>query len=76
MSLRLKGSVSLQAGATRFRRLRLRVILFGVLVLLAFAGASAYDVWHSYRHTVTATNREISNVANALAEQTAWTWCD
>ena len=74
MSLRLKGSVSLQAGATRFRRLRLRVILFGVLVLLAFAGASAYDVWHSYRHTVTATNREISNVANALAEQTAWTW--
>ena len=74
MSSRLKGSVSLQAGATRFRRLRLRVILFGVLVLLAFAGASAYDVWHSYRHTVTATNREISNVANALAEQTAWTW--
>ena len=74
MSSPLKDSASLQTGATRFRRLRLRVVLFGVLVLLAFAGASAYDVWHSYRHTVTATNREISNVANALAEQTAWTW--
>ena len=74
MSSPLKNSASLQTGATRFRRLRLRVVLFGVLVLLAFAGASAYDVWHSYRHTVTATNREISNVASALAEQTAWTW--
>ena len=69
-----KGSATLQPGATRFRRLRLRVTLFGVLVLLAFAGASAYDVWRSYRHTVTATNREISNLANALAEQTAWSW--
>ena len=69
-----KGSATLQTGATRFRRLRLRVIVFGVFVLLAFAGTSAYDVWHSYRHTVTATNREISNLANALAEQTAWTW--
>ena len=61
-------------GATRFWRLRLLVILLGVFVLLAFAAASAYDVWRSYRHTVTATNREISNVANALSEQTAWTW--
>jgi signal transduction histidine kinase/CheY-like chemotaxis protein len=50
------------------------VIVSGVLVLLAFAGASIYDVWRSYRHTVTATEREISNVANALAEQTAWSW--
>ena len=66
-------SASLQTGAIRFRRLRLRVVVLGILVLLAFAGASAYDVWHSYRHEVTATKREISNVANALAEQTAWT---
>ena len=69
-----QGSATLQSGTTRFRRLRLRVIFFGVFVLLAFAGASAYDVWRSYRHTVTATNREISNLADALAEQTAWSW--
>ena len=48
--------------------------MLGVLVLLAFVGASAYDVWRSYRHTVTSTDREISNLANALAEQTAVTW--
>lgn len=74
MSSPQKDSASFHTGTTRFRRLRLRVIVFGVFVLIAFAGASAYDVWHSYRHTVTATDREISNVANALAEQTAWTW--
>jgi PAS domain S-box-containing protein len=63
-----------QADATSFRRPRILVISLGVLILLAFAAASAYDIWHSYRHTVTATNRELSNVANALAEQTAWSW--
>ena len=52
---------------TRFRRLRLGVILLGVLVLLAFTGTCAYDLWRSHRHTVTATHREISNLAGALA---------
>jgi signal transduction histidine kinase/ActR/RegA family two-component response regulator len=70
----LTDSAQSQSAATRFKRLRARVVVFGVLVLLAFAGASIYDVWHSHRHTVTATEREISNVANALAEQTAWSW--
>ncbi|HEY2401108.1 MAG TPA: hypothetical protein VGI23_12195, partial [Steroidobacteraceae bacterium] len=42
--------------------------------MLAFAGSSFYDAWRSYRHAVRATDREINNVANALAEQTAWTW--
>ena len=46
----------------------------GVLALLAFAGSSFYDAWRSYRHAVIATDREISNVASALAEQTAWTY--
>ena len=46
----------------------------GVLALLAFGGSSFYDAWRSYRHAVIATDREISNVASALAEQTAWTW--
>jgi PAS domain S-box-containing protein len=74
MSSPPENSASPSNGSIRFRRLRRRVILFGVLVLLAFAGASAYDLWRSYRHTVTATNRELSNLANAIAEQTAWTW--
>ena len=74
MSWPHKVSGASRPSATRFRRLRLLVILLGVFVLLAFAAASAYDVWRSYRHMVTATNREISNLAHALSEQTAWTW--
>jgi PAS domain S-box-containing protein len=74
MSSPPKISASPNTSPARFRRLRRGVALFGVLVLVAFAGASAYDLWRSYRHTVTATNREIYNVANALAEETAWTW--
>jgi PAS domain S-box-containing protein len=57
----------------RFRRLRLGVIGLGVLVILAFALSSAYDAWRSYRYTLIATDREISNMAKALAEQTSWT---
>jgi PAS domain S-box-containing protein len=67
-------SVSPPGGSIRFRRLRVRVVALGVLALLAFAGSSLYDAWRSYRHALVATDREISNVANALAEQTAWTW--
>jgi PAS domain S-box-containing protein len=67
------GHVPANAGSIRFNRLRLGVVVLGVLVILAFAGSSAYDAWSSYRHTLAATNREIGNVANALAEQTAWT---
>src|SRR5882724_9059093 len=58
----------------RFQRLRLRILALGVFALLAFVGSSCYDAWRSYRHAVIATDREISNVARALAEQTAWTW--
>ena len=63
-----------QTGAIRFRRLRLGVVVLGVLALLAFDGSSAYDAWRSYGHSLVATDREIGNLANALAEQTAWTW--
>jgi PAS domain S-box-containing protein len=48
-------------------------MLLGLLVVFAFAGSSAYDAWRSYHHSVAATHREIANIANALAEQTAWT---
>ena len=67
-------SASLQAGSTRFRRLRLGVAALGALVILAFDGSSAYDAWLSHRQALAATDRELSNVAHALAEQTAWTW--
>ena len=61
------------AGPVRFQRLRRRIVLLGVLIVMAFAGSSAYDAWRSYHSTLTSTHREISNVATALAEQTAWT---
>jgi len=67
-------SHSASRSSTRFKRLRLGVAVFGVVVILGFAGSSAYDVWRSYGQALTATNREIGNVAHALAEQTAWTW--
>jgi len=67
------GNIPPDGGTTRFKRLRLGVIVFGALVILAFAGSSAYDAASSYRHTLVATDREIGNVASALAEQTSWT---
>jgi PAS domain S-box-containing protein len=48
------------------------VVAVGVLLICAFAGSSAYDAWRSYRYSIAATERELSNLANALAEQTAW----
>jgi len=63
-----------QPAGLRFKRLRLRIAILGVLVVIAFAGSSAYDAWRSYKSTLAATHREITNVATALAEQTAWTF--
>src|SRR5579863_6612942 len=62
------------ADPLRYRRLRLRIVILGVLIVVAFAGSSAYDAWRSYKNTIAATHREITNVAAALAEQTAWTF--
>jgi PAS domain S-box-containing protein len=62
------------ADPLRFKRLRLRIVILGVLTVIAFAGSSAYDAWRSYNSTLAATDREITNVAMALAEQTAWTF--
>jgi hypothetical protein len=62
------------AGPLRFKWLRLRIVILGVLIVIAFAGSSAYDAWRAYNNALAATNREIANVATALAEQTAWTF--
>jgi len=59
--------------AIRFNRLRLGIAVLGVLVILAFAGSSAYDAWRSYGRAVAVTQREIDTVASALAEQTSST---
>src|ERR1700683_3778585 len=60
------------SGAIRFNRLQFGVVAVGVLLIFAFAGSSAYDAWRSYRYSIAATERELRNLANALAEQTAW----
>src|ERR1017187_2411104 len=62
------------AVSIRFQRLRLGVVVLGVLVILAFAGSSAYDAWRAYRNSLIATDHEINNEAKVLAEQTAWTF--
>jgi hypothetical protein len=61
-----------ESGVIRFNRLRFGVVAVGVLLICAFAGSSAYDAWRSYRYSISATERELGNLANALAEQTAW----
>jgi PAS domain S-box-containing protein len=70
----LDDSASLRDRSARFKRLRLGTTVLGVLVILAFASSSAYDAWRAYRDAVVGTDRELGNVAKALAEQTAWTW--
>ena len=62
-------SGSLLADATRAARLRFWIVTIGVLVIVAFAGSSAYDSWRSYNHVISANKRELGNLAKALAEQ-------
>jgi len=62
---------SLLADATRAARLRFWIVIVGVLVIGAFAAASAYDSWRSYEHVISANKRELGNLAKTLAEQAA-----
>jgi len=59
-------------GVIRFKRLQLGVIVLGILVILAFVGSSIHDAWRSYQYSLAANERELRNMANALAEQTVW----
>jgi PAS domain S-box-containing protein len=68
------GPINQRSAPLRFKRFRLRIVVLGVLIVLAFAGSSVYDAWRAYNNTLAATNREITNVATALAEQSAWTF--
>jgi PAS domain S-box-containing protein len=58
--------------SVRFQRLRLAVVVLGMLVILAFAASSVYDGWRAYRNALAATEREMDNESRTLAEQTAW----
>jgi PAS domain S-box-containing protein len=62
-------SGSLLADATRAARLRYWIIIAGVLAIAAFASSSAYDSWRSYHQAISATHRELGNMAKALAGQ-------
>jgi PAS domain S-box-containing protein len=68
----LSDLVAPDAGAIRFKRLTLGVVVLGILVILAFVGSSLHDAWRSYDYAVAAYERELRNMANALAEQTVW----
>lgn len=58
----------------RLNRLRFVALTLGILVILAFAVSSAYDASRTRQRAIIMTDRELNNVANALAEQTAWTF--
>jgi signal transduction histidine kinase len=57
-----------------YARLRVGLIWLGVLIVLAFATSTAWDAWRLYRHSIVSTDRELENLAAAMAEQTAWSW--
>jgi signal transduction histidine kinase/ActR/RegA family two-component response regulator len=66
--------VRLRDDAGGHARLRVGLVLLGILVILAFAASTAYDARRSYRHAVLSTDRELESLASALSEQTAWSW--
>jgi PAS domain S-box-containing protein len=57
--------------ASRTARLRLWIVIIGILVIAAIAGSSAHDAWQAHNNAIAATNRELGNLAKVLAEQTA-----
>lgn len=52
-------------------RLRRLIIAGGVLLIAAFAGSAAYDGWRLHQQIMSANERELGNLANALAAQGA-----
>jgi signal transduction histidine kinase/ActR/RegA family two-component response regulator len=54
------------AGRARLRR---RIVAVGAALIAAFAASSAYDVWRARAESVAATNRELTTLSRALAEE-------
>ena len=51
--------------------LRRSIVVGGVVLILAFAASSAFDVWRSYGQSLAAVDRELGNLARALAAEAA-----
>ena len=60
---------SLFVDAARAARLRFWIVTLGILVIAALVGTTVYDAWRSYDHVISTTNRELGNLAKALAAQ-------
>ena len=54
-------------------RLRRRIIAAGVVLVAAFGGSAVYDGWRLHQQVLMANERELGNLAKALAEQGART---
>jgi len=55
------------------QRLRNLIIATGALLVGAFTASAAYDVWRLRQHLMADTDRELSNLAKALADESART---
>ena len=51
--------------------LRLRILVAGVVLFAACVGSAAWDSWRLHQQITAANDRELSNLANALAEDAA-----
>ncbi len=51
------------------RRSRIRLLTGGAALILIFVGSAAYDSWRLYQQVMSANERELSNLTNALAEE-------
>ena len=58
---------------TSGERLRQRIIAAGVVLVAAFSGSAIYDGWRLHQQITIANERELGNLAKALAEQGART---
>ncbi|CAA2102289.1 ATP-binding protein [Variovorax paradoxus] len=56
---------------TSSERLRQRIVAAGIVLVVAFAGSAVYDGWRLHQQITFATERELGNLAKALAEQGA-----
>jgi len=56
---------------TSSERLRQRIVAVGIVLIAAFAGSAIYDGWRLHQQIMFATERELGNLAKALAEQGA-----
>ena len=69
---RLSDRLRAQYGTRGHARLRVGLVFLGILVPLTFGASTAYDAQCSYDDAIHSANRELENLASALAEQTAW----